>query len=401
MTTPNKMTTLNKLIDPKQASQLAKEHLITGLDAICVSLEPTDAQYEKAQKHYETIGQFLQDENGEESLSKYKPSVYPQGSMRIRTAIRPNNGNEFDVDVVCEFQEQPHHEPKEVKKLLHKRLSSHATYKEMTEEKNRCLRLNYAGEFHMDIMPCVPETAYGHVRVPDKKLNAWKPSHPKGFAAFVDKAAAQTPKLQRLHEGKMVYEPLPPQQSFTKPPLLRIIQLLKRHRDEHFKNKQDASPISVVITTLATHAYNKQVHSQYYDSVFDLLCAVINDMPSHIEQRNNQWWVANPAHPSENFAERWNQEPNLKQAFDAWHLRLKKEMQLLLNPLNEGIDGLGKELNCFGEASSKTATTRISESIGAASKSGTSAIMSPSFVVDAKNGYPSITKNPPHTNFGA
>jgi hypothetical protein len=53
--------------------------------------------------------------------------------------------------------------------------------------------------------------------------------------------------VQKIEAGKSTY-------SFTRPALIRIIQILKRHRDEFLRNNHDVAPISIIVTTLATHS---------------------------------------------------------------------------------------------------------------------------------------------------
>src|SRR2546430_136900 len=42
-------------------------------------------------------------------------------------------------------------------------------------------------------------------------------------------------------------------------------------------------------------------------------------MSEHIENRHGIWWVPNPAHEEENFADKWNEYPERREAFIAWH----------------------------------------------------------------------------------
>src|SRR5690606_9354596 len=94
--------------------------------------------------------------------------------------------------------------------------------------------------------------------------------------------------------------------------LQRAVQLLKRHRDLRFAADADDRPTSIIITTLAARAYRGQ--PQTYEALLDLVRA----MPGYIERRDGTWWVANPVHPGENFADKWNEKAGRKTAFDNW-----------------------------------------------------------------------------------
>ena len=42
------------------------------------------------------------------------------------------------------------------------------------------------------------------------------------------------------------------------------------------------------------------------------------NLPAHVEWRKGTWWVPNPAHEEENFADKWNTSPDRKRHFDRW-----------------------------------------------------------------------------------
>jgi len=280
---------MNTLLARPDVRQLAKNQIIQMLDAMCQGIEPTETQYNDAKERYTTIGDFLAEASS--PLYQFQPHVYPQGSMRIRAAIRPIHGREFDVDLVCEFKIMPHRDPKVVKKIIWDRFHNSDRYRDLAVERNRCVQIQYAGDFHMDVMPCIPGqpgwTQVGSVWVPDKKLDDWKPSNPKGFAQVIELAAAKIPKqriaILNAREAKAAHvEPLPAEQSFSKPALIRIIQILKRHRDEYFRKNHDMAPISVIITTLAAHSYSRAVDQHVFESAYDLLLEVVAKLPDFI-----------------------------------------------------------------------------------------------------------------------
>lgn len=41
-------------------------------------------------------------------------------------------------------------------------------------------------------------------------------------------------------------------------------------------------------------------------------------MPSYIEKRSGEWWVPNPVQPEENFADKWNSNPERQRKFLQW-----------------------------------------------------------------------------------
>jgi hypothetical protein len=49
-------------------------------------------------------------------------------------------------------------------------------------------------------------------------------------------------------------------------------------------------------------------------------------MDRYIERRGDTWWVANPAQPAENFADKWNEEPERMGAFVRWLQTLRAQV---------------------------------------------------------------------------
>ena len=333
--------------------------------------------------------------------------------MRIKAAIRPVHGNEFDVDLVCEFNVIPHSDPKIVKSLVWDRFHNSDRYRGMAVEKNRCVQIQYAGDFHMDVMPCVPRqqgrTQVGSVWVPDKKLDDWKPSNPLGFALFVETIAAKKPAqrialLNSVEAKTANVDPLPAEQSFSKPALVRIIQILKRHRDQCFKDNHEVAPISVIITTLAAHSYNRAVDVLAFESVYDLLLTVIEGMPDFIkiDQRTAEYWIANPSHQEENFAEKWNSNPDLADHFFTWHKRVVGEMRALAEQEAIGLDKVGRVLeNSFGATAANQAMRAFSSSVRETTAIGRSAITSIGIVLPSSLGIRRASSIPKHTPYGS
>jgi len=402
---------MNTLLARPDVQRLAKNQIIQMLDAMCQGIEPTETQYNDAKERYTTIGDFLAEASS--PLYQFQPHVYPQGSMRIRAAIRPIHGKEFDVDLVCEFKIMPHRDPKVVKKIVWDRFHNSDRYRDLAVERNRCVQIQYAGDFHMDVMPCIPGqpgwTQVGSVWVPDKKLDDWKPSNPKGFAQVIELAAAKIPKqriaILNAREAKAAHvEPLPAEQSFSKPALIRIIQILKRHRDEYFRKNHDMAPISVIITTLAAHSYSRAVDQHVFESAYDLLLEVVATLPDFIQvnQQTAQYRVANPSHPDENFAEKWNDDPNLAKWFFTWHRRVVAEIKALAEQEAEGLDKVGKVLeNSFGATAANQAIRALSSSVRDTTAEGKTAVTSAGFVVSAGAGIHTASATPKHTNYGS
>lgn len=328
-----------------------KQLILALLDQFCQQLDITDSQYETAKSRYESVGTWLS-----ESTSAYldQVQIYPQGSIALGTAIKPLSDNEFDVDLVCYLPTLLETSgARAVKDLIGARLKEHGTYRSMLEEKQRCWRINYANEFHLDITPSIinRRCINGGELVPDKALVEWKPTNPRGYIQKFERYASVTPRfyqtLTKFTEARGDVAPLP-DNTMSKPFLKRIVQLLKRHRDNMFcgTGRADVAPISVIITTLAAWAYARCAARQAYADAFEFIVAVINEMPTfirtEIRQGQEYYVIENETTEGENFADKWNKDPRLPVAFYEWHSSVATSIQVLLQI--EGADQFAESL---------------------------------------------------------
>ena len=70
----------------------------TILEAILENIDIPPSAYEKAKQRYKDLGDWFG--RPESKCSGYSPSIYPQGSFRLGTVIRPLGPNdEYDLDM--------------------------------------------------------------------------------------------------------------------------------------------------------------------------------------------------------------------------------------------------------------------------------------------------------------
>lgn len=300
------------------------------LEEICQDLDLTASQVERARREYGKISEWLA-----AALAPLLADilVYPHGSLALGTANKPLGSAEFDIDLICLLKNgHAGLDPAAIKKLIGDRLKENPEYRELLEEKKRCWRLNFPGDFHIDIAGTVPnpQCANNGELIPDKALKQWHPTHPRGFKKLFEKRASLEPEFRRsfvalstVDAAAAQIEPFP-EQSKNKGVLRRLVQLLKRHRDYHFLSiDEDIAPISVIITTLAMRSYEHCVGFYTFDDELEFLVEVIRLMPHFIdtgyEDGHKTYAVWNETTVGENFADRWNTEPQRAEAFYAWH----------------------------------------------------------------------------------
>lgn len=326
-------------------NESAKTQLNWILDRIGFRLEITETQRKLAEERYNAVGKWLAAEGS--SLAKFKPVIYPQGSLRIDTTTKPIKYEEYDLDLVCELQiDWRKISPKELHKTVYDRICLNEIYKKITEPKKRCIRINYANEFHLDILPACPDlqSCATCIWVPDRKMNGgnggWSASNPKGYANWFEKIAEQYEKL--LLEKRI--EPLPkPVPSDHKAPLKRAVQLLKRWRDIEFQNLDELAPVSIVLTTLAGHLYRND------SLLLDAFTNIVNGIVELIERTEKPIIVYNPTNVKEILSEKWLEKPEAYKLFKQKIAALKVKWHDIISN-KTGLSTISQALkDLFGE----------------------------------------------------
>ena len=356
-----------------------KEHKKLLLENMTSLLELPESAYQKAKDRYEDIGEWF---GREESLCKDNdPHIFPQGSFRLGTVIRPLDESEpYDLDLACKLREgitKGTHTQESLKVLVGCEIESYRAargIKAPKEENHRCWRLEYQDglSFHMDIVPSIPaddlrqklifeslrksgadeffaqSTSHMTISITDdrnpeyKQLSEnWNISNPEGYAKWFESSMNQSMRsiMEKAQvDGIPIYR--------RKTPLQRSIQLLKRHRDTMFKDDSDVKPISIIITTLAARAYQGE------SNIESAMSTILSRMGSLVNP--NRPRVPNPVDPSEDFADRWSMPEcnhlNLEQNFKNWLRQAQIDFEIL---------GSSEDANFIAEQAGKKFSVRM------------------------------------------
>ncbi len=314
------------------------------VEELTKNLDISDSMFSDAESKYLAVAKYLGQSDNPLLQDAF---IYPQGSINLRTVVKPIGKDEFDIDLVLNLPNVTNeHNPNTILKLIGDRLKdTMSIYKEKVSELNRGWRVNYAGNFHLDITPSIDnpfvdaeELHYTDTSelVPDKSLKSWKDSNPRGFEKWFSEIAEQMPifvvrnlrvldsEMLTLEEAGLASYTIKdiPDHNEYKGLLRKTIQLLKRHRDYYFNERSnsynDFKPISIVITTLATKSYRKIIDDGIeYSCPFDMLKDIVGNMHKFIKV-NDEYKIVNPTNENENFAEKWNKDDNYIKAFEDW-----------------------------------------------------------------------------------
>lgn len=293
------------MIDLFKNYELQREELFAR---IAQSLQLDVTRRQRMESAYNAISLLLNDDD--DFFKGIEIDVYPQGSVAIGTTCKPLNKNEFDLDIVVHIRSMyTKHTPEEIYNALYRKLANDGRYKDKLERKRRCVRINYSGDFHMDILPGCIIFVYDDksIKVPDRELKTWVTSGPKGFAEwFLTRAnSVKEPMLENYYKElklRASTEELPNDSYYTKKPLQRAVQLIKRYRDIYFERNPDYATSSVVLTTLMGNFYNGE------GSIYSTIDNIVNKITSMFTESvrlGRRFQVFNPVNSQEEFTDSW------------------------------------------------------------------------------------------------
>ena len=174
----------------------ANAQLSDLLEQVAKSLDIPAELHDEAVRKYEMLGHWLEEKDKENG--RREPQVYPQGSFRLGTVVRPiNDSDEYDIDLVYERDLRKDSTRKEqLKQEAGEHLRSFVAYLDKShreapklEEGSRCWTLDYPDQFHMDLLPAIPnddgraaggDWAETKILITDKELHEWQHSNPIG-----------------------------------------------------------------------------------------------------------------------------------------------------------------------------------------------------------------------------
>ena len=338
------------------ATKQAEEYLA----ALAKALEIPQSRYEQAERSYKSVGSWL--ERDASQVQGYAPEIYVQGSFKLGTATKPETAEEqYDIDCVCNLRTvtKMKMSQAELKALIGDELELYRKDKNMNkalQEGRRCWTLEYADEaqFHMDIVPAIPNEADQRALFEAYRLDAqfaetaiaitdneetgyrnvtqdWPRSNPRGYAEWFKtrmgdvfvKGREQILNEMRSKGMTASVEDIPVYRVRT--PLQSAIMILKRHRDTMFADDPTNKPISIILSTLAAHAYNGET------TIGAALMTILAGMEQPIEHDGVKFIIANPTDETENFADKWEKKPERKDAFVSWLAQAREDFSAAAN----------------------------------------------------------------------
>lgn len=224
-----------------------------------------------------------------------------QGSYALKTIIKPIKGNdEFDADILIYLEEQQDWRAEDYINDLHKVFKDNGTYTKLVHRKTRCVRLDYAGEFHLDMVPCIERM--GGIYICNRETNDFEQSDGTGYRDWLNA-----------------------KNSITNGKLKKVTRLLKYLRN----HKKTFSAKSILLTTLIAQQIDEQDAADDFASVPLALKEISNRLNQFLQANHGIPTISNPALPSENFNRHWDQDKyeNFRSKFNSYNQKINGAYQ--------------------------------------------------------------------------
>lgn len=293
---------------------------------IAAEIEISEAQADKAKESYEAVGKFLNN-----NIKQYDVKIFPQGSFRLGTVIKPiSDKDEYDIDLVATIDNK-FTSAKELKNIVGDVLKGSDRYSEKIEEGKRCWTIEYAesANYHMDILPTMRSETYFRnkelimTHKEDENSNyEFRQTNPEAYYDwFVKRMEEEKKKLTEEYAIRNKMEIVEVPEYKIKTTLQIAIELLKRYRDIKFKETPDIKPISIILTTLMARIYTGK------ENVYELIEKFSKEYILYLEKdENGNVLIKNPVNENENFADKWPNNPERKEAFFRFMNELKEDL---------------------------------------------------------------------------
>lgn len=234
------------------------------------------------------LNEFADSDKGdktERGIADVLIEKYIQGSYATKTGNRPGNDDEeFDVDVALNMrlEDDMFKKSSAVLSWLKRRLLKNPNYKDRLDVPcDRCVRISYKNDFHLDVVPLKPSVKAGIFLISDK-TEGWNETNPKGMTEWFNRENARC-------EGR----------------LYRVIKYLKWWRSAVAPEKADIT--SILFTVLLTN------HANPKDSDAEMVVETMESLEEWLVGQAVVPEIKNPSLVSENLARNWT-----KVEFDAF-----------------------------------------------------------------------------------
>lgn len=206
-----------------------------------------------------------------------------QGSWAHRTIIKPQEDKEYDADVLIHMDENDDWDSDKAQYIEQMYWAlGRAGYTDR-HRKTRCVRVQYANDSHIDLVPYVT-TWNGAQHIVNRLTGKWEDTNPQGFTAWMNE-----------------------RDDITNGNFRKVVRLMKYLRDH--KNSFTGTR-SIILTTLLgerVSSYASVFEPGAYGNVPKTLVKVVADLDDWLQTQWEMPTVSDPSSPGTTFNHRWSE----------------------------------------------------------------------------------------------
>lgn len=258
---------------------------------LCEQVNLNQTRIDLLNQSVDAIKQFLSN-----NLDGYI-STEPQGSYALGTIIKPVDSNkEYDADILITVEYDETKTPKDYIKDLYQCLKSSSRYAEKTHRRTRCVSLEYVGDFHLDIVPCVVGKN-NQIFICNYKDDRFEETDGTGYRDWFN-------ERNRITDGN----------------LKKVTRLLKYLRD----HKKNFTAKSILLTTLIGETVVSD--DENFEDLPSALKAVSNRIDDLLQANPRMPEINNPVLPQESFNRHWDQKKyrNFRRLFNIYNDKINE-----------------------------------------------------------------------------
>ncbi len=224
-----------------------------------------------------------------------------QGSYGLQTIIKPVGNREYDADMLLYIKKDKNKGPKDYINAVYDCLRENKKYEDKVHRKTRCVYIDYAGDFHLDLVSCI--TLEEEYYICNNKKNKFEVTDGIGYRDWFN---AKT----KITDGH----------------LRRVTRLLKYLRD----HKGNFSVKSILLTTLIGNTVvTSDEDSEGFTDIPTALKTVSNRINFFLQDNVLVPKICNPVLLTENFTRHWDQDKyrNFRDMFDLYNDKINKAFE--------------------------------------------------------------------------
>lgn len=231
-------------------------------------------------------------------LDSYE-KVERQGSYALGTTIKPIKGYEYDADILLYMKYNSDKEPKDYINEVYNYLKQNNN-EDKIARKTRCVNINYAGDFHLDIVPCITQGQEQYIC--NEKDNEFEVTDGTGYRDWFNR------KTKITHGN-----------------LKGVTRLLKYLRD----HKGNFSVKSILLTTLIGNSVDDYDNDENFKNIPGTLKLISNRINFFLQSNPIMPEVCNPIMPDECFTRHWDQNKykNFREKFAVYNNKIDEAFE--------------------------------------------------------------------------